>query len=1003
MNQVRDTSLAEGAARPRALEALNALPQVFEPNVGQSDAQVKFLSRGAGYGLFLTGSEAVLTLRTGSGRGSQTVAKQHRRTNPRRPDLTAPTVNVMRMKLAGANVGSQVVGLDPLPGSSNYFKGKNPKKWRRNVTNYAKVKYQDIYPGIDLVYYGNQRQLEYDFVVRPGADPKAIALTFNGSTKSPALTIDAAGDLAIATSGGEVRFHKPVLYQPQETPSGARQAVEGKFVLLAANRVGFEVAYYDRSKPLVIDPTMVYATFLGGSHNDEAFDVAADGSGNAYVTGNTFSTDFPTTNSGSNNGNNDVFVTKLNAAGSSLIYSTYLGGSGHDFASGIAVDANGNAFVAGNTFSTDFPATVGDTSCGTDGNCNASSFTIFDDAFVAKLNSSGVLAYATYLGGSGKDVGSRIRVDSSGNTFLTGQTSSADFPVPKGFQTVCSNCTTTEPDAFVAKLNATGSSVLYSTFLGGTSFDRGNDLALDASGNVWVIGQTDSPDFPTTSNALQPTDPDSGNFSDAFLAKINPAASGATSLVYSSYIGGDKYDAGYGIALDGSGNIYIAGESFSSEAPAGSSGFDTTPNGDDAVVAKLNPTATKLIYFTFLGGASSEFAYTIAVDSGGNAYVTGGTNSTNFPTASPLQSTNQGSGDAFLTKLSADGKSLVYSSYLGGTSSEAGFGLALDSSRNAYIVGSTISTDFPATTGSVQETSGGIDDAFAAKFAFTGPELVFNPLSLDFGSHLVGTTTTKTLTVTNTGNANLTITALTISGTNSGDFTLDSSSTCTTSTPVAPNGTCTVVIKSTVGAAGDRTAALAIASNAGSGNVPLTGKGTALKFAAASGSQTTATVAAGGTATYKLTIDAPGFVGEVDLTCTGVPVRASCTVTPAVVDLDGTKPGAFTVSVMTTARSLLVPQPPEGPGVVGWKLPPFVQLLGLLALLALAGLAIRHRRARWVFAAAMLCVLMWGACGGGGGSTQPVQTGTPAGTYNLVITGEAEGITKTVGLTLSVN
>ena len=504
------------------------------------------------------------------------------------PSPQPPAPAVLRLKLLGANPEAKASGLEELPGKSNYFLGNDPKKWRTNVPNYARVKYENVYPGVDLVYYGNQRQLEYDFVVAPGADPKAITLEIEtgnpkleiGKSKiesgqaqipNPKSKIDANGDLVITTDDGEVRFHKPVVYQfapnpESRTPSSEKQFLDGRYVLRARSsanpkskienpkyEIGFEVASYDPTRPLVIDPTLSYSTYLGGSGTDKARFVAVDGSGNAYLIGDTTSTDFPVyplTNplQPTSGGATDIFVTKLNALGTALVYSTYLGGSGddtaNDYGGGIAVDSAGNAYITGRTNSTDFPITVG--AIGPFQRILGGG----SDAFVAKLDPTGsALVYSTYLGGSYEDFGGGIAIDSSGNAYVTGQTqSSSDFPLLNPLQGSLGG----PSDAFVASLNATGSALNYSTYLGGSDIDYGFGIAVDSSGNAYVTGRTFSSDFPTA-NPFQAT---AGGSGDAFVAEV---AAGGTSLLYSSYLGGSDLDGGVGIAVDTSDNAYVAG------------------------------------------------------------------------------------------------------------------------------------------------------------------------------------------------------------------------------------------------------------------------------------------------------------------------------------------------------------------------------------------------------------------------------------------------------------
>src|SRR5438445_315295 len=482
----------DAAARRPAV--YGKLPLVFEANRGQTDSRVKFLSRGNGYTLFLTATETVLAL---AGRRSSVAGNRFR--GPR-PDATMPAETesgLVRMQFIGANPEPSVSGLEELPGKANYFIGRDPTKWRTNVPTYARVEYRDIYPGVNLVYFGNQRQLEYDFVVRPGASPEAITLGFQGADK---LEVDAQGDLVLHTAVGAIRQRRPFVYQEV---GGARREIAGGYVLRGAGRVGFQVAAYDRSQPLVIDPVLSYATYLGGSRNDNAFGIAVDASGNAYVTGYTVSTDFPTTagafqptfGGGTGTalfGTGDAFVAKLNATGSGLVYSTYLGGSGDEGGSGIAVDASGNAYVTWLTTSTDFPTTAG-AFPPTSGALQASVVGRASDAYETTLNPTGSgLIYSTYLGGTDEEDGFAIAGDASGNVYVTGRTRSTNFPTTAGaFQPTFGGGI---EHAFVTKLNPTSSAVAYSTFLGGSFADQGTGIVVAASGTASVGVGTDSTD-----------------------------------------------------------------------------------------------------------------------------------------------------------------------------------------------------------------------------------------------------------------------------------------------------------------------------------------------------------------------------------------------------------------------------------------------------------------------------------------------------------------------------
>ena len=674
--------------KPQVVENYGKLPLSFEANQGQTDNRVDFLSRGSGYTLFLTPTEAVLALRkppaSEVGKVESNVATEEA---------------VLRMKLVGANASPRVSGLEELPGKSNYFIGNDPKKWRTNVPHYAKVQYRDVYPGVDLVYYGNQRQLEYDLIVAPGANPELIQFAFEGEED---LEIDAQGDLVLHTAGEEVRLHKPLVYQQV---AGARREISGAYALNGGRQVSFEVAAYDASKLLIIDPVLEYSTYLGGSGTEAGTAITVDTSGNAYLTGSVSGLDFPTASpfQVANAGGEDVFLTKLNAAGSALIYSTYLGGSGEDGGGAIAVDASGNAYVTGDTNSTDFPTASPIQSAFGGGN---------RDAFVAKLNAAGnAFVYSTYLGGGALDRGAGVAVDTSGNAYVTGESSSDDFPTtPGAFQMTYNGGL---KDAFVAKLSAAGTALLYSTYLGGTGGEGGSGIAVDTTGNAHITGTTFSADFPTTPEALQSTI----TTQPAFITKLSTTGD---ALVYSTFLGGSGIDQPSSIAVGPAGNAYITGGTHSTDFPTTPGAFQRvkgTGNSEDAFVAKINPQGTALVYSTYLGGSEAEGGFDVAIDSSGNAYLTGITLSADFPTTpGAFQTALTGNGDAFVTKLNAEGSGLVYSTYLGGNGLDQGSGIGVGTSGSTYVTGSTGSTDFP-TASPIQPAKGGSRDAFVAKIA----------------------------------------------------------------------------------------------------------------------------------------------------------------------------------------------------------------------------------------------------------------------------------------------
>ena len=646
-----------GPAQSRLIANYGKLPLRFEANRGQTDSRVQFVSRGSGYTLFLTSGEAVLTL-------AKPAAKQNSQDHVLGSARDgASRQAVVRLQLSGANPQPAVTQEDELPTRSNYFIGSDPAKWRTNVPNYGRVRYHNVYPGVDLVYYGNQGQLEHDFVVAPGTDPRVVTLVVRGARR---LQLESSGDLAVHTTGGDLRLLKPEIYQVVD---GARRKIPGKYWLEGGNKVGFQIASFDRRRQLVIDPVLLYSTYLGGNGRDGAGGIAVDSSGNAFVVGETMSTNFPTTTGAYQTalaGSANVLVTKLNATGTALVYSTYLGGTGAvNNGRAIALDSSGDAYVTGVTSSTNFPTTNGayqTTYAGTTNTYNA---------FVTKLNPDGsALVYSTFLGGGGGegDQGYGITVDSSGSAYITGNTQSSNFPTTAGaFQTTLAGY----EDAFVTKVNPAGSALVYSTYLGGStdSIDgtSGSSIAVDSSGNAFVTGGTGSPSFPTTPGAFQTA---LAPLTNAFVSKLNPTG---TALIYSTYLGTGA-DSGQGIAVDSTGNAYVAGTTAQTDFPTTSGAYQrtcTTGGFDTTFVTKLNATGTALLYSTCLGGVSTATTGTrpasIALDSTGNAYVTGYTSTADFPTTAGAYQTVLGGplGNAFVTELNATGSALVYSTFPG--------------------------------------------------------------------------------------------------------------------------------------------------------------------------------------------------------------------------------------------------------------------------------------------------------------------------------------------------
>ncbi len=799
-----------------AVEAYGKLPLSFEANHGQTDSQVRFLSRGRGYTLFLTGNEAVLALQKGPSEAQSGKSRDAgERLRPGEPSREQAASAVLRMKLVGADPKPKVEALDELPGKSNYFLGNDPEKWRTDVPNYAKVRYENVYPGVDLVYYGNQQELEYDFVVAPGTDSKVIELAIAGADE---IAVDSQGNLVLSVEGGEVRFYKPVMYQPAsvnpKSKIADRKYVDGRYVLRAKNRVGFEVSAYSSNIPLVIDPVLEYSTYLGGTYVGWGEDIAVDSSGNAYVTGGTLSNDFPAVNpiqgyAGGTCGIDpdtypcpDVFISKLNAAGNELIYSTYLGGTDEDWGYGIAVDASGNAYITGQTFSSDFPTLT--PVHGTYGGGG--------DLFVTKLNSAGsMLLYSTYYYwtyyGEGKvEYGIDITVDASGNAFVAG-----------GIET--------DVRGHNALVVRTSPPSAYGRSFGGTDDEWAESIAVDPGGNVYVAGVTFSADY-STQNAFDSTfgggtcgtEPDTFPCPDAFVEKWTPGEVSEYDRVFSTYLGGSDYDLVRGLAIDASADIYVSGQTWSIDFPIQNPIQETLGGNADAFVTKFNAGGATLAYSTYLGGSGGDGAWDIGVDPEGSAYVTGHTGSNAFPTANPIQATRAGDFDVFLSKLSPTGSNLVFSTYLGSADEDDGYGLALDSSGNAYITGLTWSTDFP-TVNALQPALAGAANAFVSKISFVGVSL--SPSHLDFGTQPVGATSTaQAATLSNNGTTDLSMIIAT-----SGDFaeTDDCGST------LVVGAECTISVTFTPTAVGTRNGELTVTSDAPDSPhvVSLTGEGTA--------------------------------------------------------------------------------------------------------------------------------------------------------------------------------
>lgn len=709
------------------------LPLSFEANSGQHDSRVKFLARGGGCTLFLTASEAIMSF-SSPVQNTKATPGQTSSAREARPDAAAAT---LRMNLVGADPRAKVTGSDMLPGKVNYLLGNDPKKWRSNIPTYAKVTYDDVYPGVDLVYYGNQEQLEYDLVVAPGASPEVIKLTFAGVSK-PEVADN--GELVLQTSGRPLRWSKPVVYQ--NTGRG-RTNIEGRYLLDDDGGVRIKVGVYDEKKPLVIDPVLIYSTFLGGSSGEDiGNDIDVDSSGNAYVVGHTSSTDFWVENAFQSNHRGpspswwesapyDVFVTKLNSTGTAIIYSTFLGGTDIEYGYSIRVGSMGEAYVSGATASANFPIV---------GKPKQPIKDIYLDAFMTRLSSDGSsIIYSTFYGGISNDYGYALDIGPTGLVYLAGRSYLDGFiavinPDPECLDEVREHCEKQPPSTAYDD-----SDLVHSTTLGGNGSDIIRGLAVDSAGNAVVTGTTDSTNFPVTFNAIQGVK-NSSVYLDAFVTKIN---ANFTANLYSTYLGGSGQEYGLGVAVDSSGNAYVTGNTSSADFPTSSCALQNIYRGgiEDAFVIKLSSIGS-MVYSTYLGGrTNSDIARAIAVDSSGNAYVTGTTASNDFPVTQGAYQTTFRSGpeDGFVTKLNAQGDMILYSTYIGDSGVDHARSIALDSSNNVYITGNTVSANFPTTATSVQPTYRGDGtfglegDAFVAKLSL----VTDNPA--DDGPHTVMT------------------------------------------------------------------------------------------------------------------------------------------------------------------------------------------------------------------------------------------------------------------------
>ncbi len=777
------------AKRPAPANPVQAnygkLPLTFEANQGQTDPRVKFLAHGHGYSVFLTSGQMVLALRssaTGVNASEKSAAVQK------------PAGAVLRINLAGANQNPKIVGEIPQSGKVNYFIGKDPKKWQTNVPVYKQVRYQDVYPGIDLVYYGNQSRLEHDFVIAPGADPSKVQFDVQGADR---LSVASNGDLVLHKGSDEIRLQAPVIYQEFH---GAQVPVAGQYTVNSTH-VSFALGAYDKTKPLVIDPVLVYGTFLGGLADDQAVGIAVDSNGSAYVAGWTQSNNFPlASQNGPPPGSPTVFLAKLDVSGSSLVYADYIGGSSENYPAAMVMDSSNHVFITGYTYSSDFPMV----------NAYQSNIAGGTDGFITEVAADGAsLLYSSYLGGSSYDFPYAIALDGSGNIYVAGTTYSLDFPTSaNAFQTIAF------PNSdggygeygFLSKLTPDGSALVYSTYYAGSEtvlttcyggpclpgpYSSISGVAVDGSGNAYVAGVTSTYDFPVTEGAYQTSNATNYDPSVGVVGKFDSSGN----LVYSTYFaaGPNNYDFNLSaVAVDSAGSAYIVGTIY-----PGYNGLPiTTPNLCDPTlsgcswgfITKFDPTGSTLVYSTYLGANVDVNPQSIQVDASGDAYVfsESGGGDPNFP-VDPIESYNNGQ-DLFIQEIDPTGAIQLFSTFLGGYGDDYPGGIAVDSAGAIYITGYTDSSDYPVTAAALQNTIGGNYDAFVSKIGTAAASAVsISPSLVQFSIRPVGSVSQPNSSLLrDMGSAALTISNITTTG----DFSVEN--TCGSS--VAAASTCTFTV-----------------------------------------------------------------------------------------------------------------------------------------------------------------------------------------------------------------
>jgi len=1086
------------------------VPLMFEANQGQADGQIKYLSHGSNYSVYLKAGGMLLALHPSgtahSATASAAIPEQNRLyASPIHQRVKAArkrSKTVIAVDLVGAARNPRIAGEDRLVTKVNYFIGRDPSKWRRNVPTYSRIRYSNVYSGIDLVYYGNNHKIEYDFDLAPGADPAKIQFSVAGADS---LAVDSQGKLVLTKAGETLEFQMPVIYQEI---AGKKALVTGTYTLRDATHVGFVVGNYDRTKPLVIDPVLVYSSFLGGSSDNFGLGVAVDSLGRALVTGITDSPDFPPISTPGPS-QFQMFLSKFGAAGSSLLFTDYFGGtSGGDEPYAVALDGDGNVYIAGCSTSSDFPL-VSDVPPGP----YHSTFSGSQDAFLVKFTGDGSsIVYSTYfgganltsIGGSVSQIGTSVSVDSTGEAVVAGFTTATDFPTTTdAYQSAvfADQFNNWGEYGFVTKFAPDGASLIYSTYLAGSTYNVSScdgcfpmslimGAATDADGNAYVTGWTNTADFPTTEGAFIESSPADPLSDIGFVSKLTTSGD----MAYSTYLGGTASELN-AIAVDGDGSAYVTGyasadDGFPTNITAICDPSAVACNG--VVVAKLAADGASPAYSTFLGTSNNMMGQAIQVDADGNAFVVG--SDVQFDLWKPIEQ-YVGNGDVVIAEVDSTGSTLLMSTFLGGQGLDtAADSLAIDADGAVYVTGVTESSDFPVTPSAFQTTLSGQTGAFIAKIDPTtnGPAVAMVPYSLQFASQDVGTTSgSQTSILRNMSSSSLTITNKNITGdfaeTDDCGATVAAASQCTftisftpaasgersgtltvsddgksqtvtltgTGTDVSPqvivspstlsfeplsvgttsssqivtfinNGneavvvsevqvtgaftnsgsdcgsvpaqsSCTVEISFAPTVAGPLTGAVTFANSAGADPMIVSLQGDGLDFVTTSPSSST-TIAPGETATYEVNVSPAGgaFSETIQMTCSGAPAYATCQVTPSSIT-----PGSSSSSATVTVRTSGPTAHAQG-GSVSGTLPPSVVFMPFAVGILLISAGNRRKLRIWGASSAVMVILLLAGCGGPT-TGKPVDTAiTPPGSYSLTVTASSGNLQHVTKLTLVV-